>query len=679
MHRNLNSSFEDSTRLSPHAKRDHKNPRLSHGRTDKENLRRSFESSGAHPKNNLPHSHTFAANSPSYANPKEHTEEMNMIPVNNLINSLPKKPLELRDNSQNRLNTSHHKINYEENFERRDDSQYGNNELLSLRKALNEAQLKNTALSKDLSKFQHESSMLHLQIRRNEIRIGELTESRASDQIKIAELASQKSQLANEVNKLRIESHDSTHKTKENVDNLRKNLADVEAVIQRKHKNMTRCAKHLRHAMHALQNLLYDMEMNKSPACQNLMDKIQEIVERMLHIATANNSTEENLDHEENLDSGMSRSVKSMMDKYELENNELKDHIGYLEGLLQKERFKTKTLLPQYRETVDKLKRTAYGMKEKLQESQNQRKEERTKFTHDYQEVKKANKSLAEEIKELKTINVELNGRTRQYETLVTQNEEKVQKLIQDHQRLEQLVHIMKKNEEAQKNKENSEEHYRKKPRASSKDLHRSSNKIAIETDTEDTSATRSSLPRSSSASRSKHVHSRDPQSLRSRDGNLEFTFENSEKFSQTLNQAKRRSSSKHSSKNALNKSIDVDRLRSSTVSKSFWVENSSSITPNDNAELMARCFTLQKSRCDESVNQPCPIEQQKNGGPRGFFGSQLEGFQESESMQRESEQETSFNDIKDEIASLENEIGEIDNYMKDQMNTVNSTYIIDN
>jgi len=273
-------------------------------------------------------------------------------------------------------------------------------------------------------------------------------------------------------------------------------------------------------------------------------------------------------------------------------------------------------------------------------------------------------------------MNSELNGRTKHYESLVTKNEEKVQKLIQDHRRLEKLVKIMKKNEEANKlsnDQESDSRHYKK--RAYSRDPQKSSNnKIAIETDGEDTSAARSSLPRSSSASRGskQHIHTRDHHSLRSREGNFEFTFENSNKLSQTLSMESRRNN-----KNPLNKSIDVDRLRSSKLAKSFWVEDPASIAPNnDNSELMARCFTLQKSRCDDTDNQPSVIEHKSQGGPRGFFGSQLEGYQEAESTQRESEQETSFNDIKDEIASLENEIGEIDNYMKDQMNTVNSTYI---
>lgn len=190
MHRNLNASFEDTS----YSKRSHKNPHGSRSKNDKENLRRSFEGGAPLSKNNIPHSHTFAANSPSYANPKEHTEEMSVIPVSNLLNYPPKKPIELRDNSQNRLNTSHHKINYEDDT--KEQNFYSNSELISLRKALNEAQIKNTAMSKDLSKFQHENSMLHLQIRRNEIRISELTESRASDQMKIADLASQKSQLS---------------------------------------------------------------------------------------------------------------------------------------------------------------------------------------------------------------------------------------------------------------------------------------------------------------------------------------------------------------------------------------------------------------------------------------------------------------------------------------------------
>ena len=79
------------------------------------------------------------------------------------------------------------------------------------------------------------------------------------------------------MNKLRLESHDSSHKSKENVENLRKTLADNEEAIQKKHKKMTRCAKHMRHAIHALQNLLFDLEVTKNPACQNILEYIIKI------------------------------------------------------------------------------------------------------------------------------------------------------------------------------------------------------------------------------------------------------------------------------------------------------------------------------------------------------------------------------------------------------------------
>ncbi len=110
-------------------------------------------------------------------------------------------------------------------------------------------------------------------------------------------------------------------------------------------------------------------------------------MDRILNIASSpkHHSQEDNSSHDEEHE--MSRSMKGMMEKYQLENNELKDHIAYLENLLQKERFKTKTLLPQYRETVDKLKRTAYGMKERLQETQNIRKEEKSKLTSEVNET----------------------------------------------------------------------------------------------------------------------------------------------------------------------------------------------------------------------------------------------------------------------------------------------------
>ena len=104
-------------------------------------------------------------------------------------------------------------------------------------------------------------------------------------------------------------------------------------------------------------------------------------MDRILNIASSpNHNHSEETNSNDGEEHEMSRSMKGMMEKYQLENNELRDHIAYLENLLQKEKFKTKTLLPQYRETVEKLKRSAYGMKERLQESQNLRKEEKNKL-----------------------------------------------------------------------------------------------------------------------------------------------------------------------------------------------------------------------------------------------------------------------------------------------------------
>lgn len=73
--------------------------------------------------------------------------------------------------------------------------------------------------------------------------------------------------------------------------------------------------------------------------------------------------------------------LKEILANCQKENGELKDHILYLDSLLQKEQAKSKELLPQYRESVDKLRKGAHILKEKLKETHHQRKDEKRHLT----------------------------------------------------------------------------------------------------------------------------------------------------------------------------------------------------------------------------------------------------------------------------------------------------------
>jgi len=106
---------------------------------------------------------------------------------------------------------------------------------------------------------------------------------------------------------------------------------------------------------------------------------MQDIVTRILNLAGNNNTQEIHNEGDKSASSDYETShvLKEMVSKYQTENGELKDHILYLDNLLQKEQTKNKELLPQYRESVDRLRKGAHILKEKLKETQQQRKEEK--------------------------------------------------------------------------------------------------------------------------------------------------------------------------------------------------------------------------------------------------------------------------------------------------------------
>jgi len=110
---------------------------------------------------------------------------------------------------------------------------------------------------------------------------------------------------------------------------------------------------------------------------------MQDITIRISNLA-GNNSTQDLYNEGDKSASSeyeTSQMLKEMVSKYQTENGELKDHILYLDGLLQKEQTKSKELLPQYRESVDKLRKGAHILKEKLKETKHQRKEEKRLMT----------------------------------------------------------------------------------------------------------------------------------------------------------------------------------------------------------------------------------------------------------------------------------------------------------
>jgi len=74
------------------------------------------------------------------------------------------------------------------------------------------------------------------------------------------------------VQRLKAETHDSTYKTKEDVESLKKNLVDIEALVEIKNKNINRHAKHLKTALNSLKNSMLSSEGSMSPHCQDLFE-----------------------------------------------------------------------------------------------------------------------------------------------------------------------------------------------------------------------------------------------------------------------------------------------------------------------------------------------------------------------------------------------------------------------
>ncbi len=77
-----------------------------------------------------------------------------------------------------------------------------------------------------------------------------------------------------EVQRLKAETHENTCKTKENVETLKKNIADIENLIESKNKTILRQSKHLRLAINSLQNCLSESGIPLTLHCEHLLEYI---------------------------------------------------------------------------------------------------------------------------------------------------------------------------------------------------------------------------------------------------------------------------------------------------------------------------------------------------------------------------------------------------------------------
>jgi len=689
MHKPHNVSFDESLNFSTYERPGRSS--LSNIKFNKENHEYSYSSHNASikiPSNNP----TFAANSPQCSNIHDSIDEIHSIPSNKLSDNFTfKKPLELRDNNKMRCNTP--QTNYDEmngSFEKSFEYQ-GNdvyllkNEVSALRKALNEANTKNASLTKELSKIQHEYSLSQIQIRRNESRISELTENRTAEQAKVNELVLQRNQLNSEVQRLKAETHDSTYKTKEDVESLKKNLVDIEALVEIKNKNINRHAKHLKTALNSLKNSMLSSEGSMSPHCQDLFEKMQDITIRISNLA-GNNSTQDLYNEGDKSASSeyeTSQMLKEMVSKYQTENGELKDHILYLDGLLQKEQTKSKELLPQYRESVDKLRKGAHILKEKLKETKHQRKEEKRLMTEKLQEAEEANKSLVGDIIKYKEINSQLNGQIKHYELLAIQNEEKVQKLIKDHSRLESLIQTIKKSEEQPYRRSSRHEIYedndqirtKKEIRSHSKD-YRCTTLMSTEGDEP---YSRNFIPRSNSMTKGRPnipKNNYKDQHLYQKDRIAEYPHEQNARMAKTFSSEKGRNQNPF-----LTGSLEAERTKLNPNGKGYWTNPQGRISPNQattESSMRKSISNYQTQDRYESNHFQREEDYDRNHSDRKLDKSFVKEKEENESecLDRDSDQEASLYDLKDEIASLDNEIGEIDRYMKEQLDTEGSTYL---
>ncbi len=119
-----------------------------------------------------------------------------------------------------------------------------------------------------------------------------------------------------------------------------------------------------------------------------------------------------------------------------MENEDLKDHILYLDNLYQKEQAKNKEILPRYRESVEQLKKRVCFLKDNFIETQQLLKEDKDVYSENVsshfhfgiyywkmKELEQVKKTLLGEVIKFKDINKELKAEIKSYEHIIKQSE----------------------------------------------------------------------------------------------------------------------------------------------------------------------------------------------------------------------------------------------------------------
>jgi len=162
------------------------------------------------------------------------------------------------------------------------------------------------------------------------------------------------------------------------------------------------------------------------------------------------------------------------------------------------------------------------------------------------------------------------------------------------------------------------------------------------------------------------------------RERSIDYAQDQSSKMSRTFSAEKGRNQNPF-----LTGSLEAERNKTSQNNKGFWQNSQGRISPSqgnpEGVNLRKASLNYQTQDRYESNHYVRDEEYNRNASDRKHeksFDREEKEENESQFITRESDQENSIYGLKDEIASLDNEIVEIDRYMKEQLDTEDSTYI---
>lgn len=217
-------------------------------------------------------------------------------------------------------------------------------------------------------------------------------------------------------------------RAKEDLENLRFTLVEVEETMERKSQRSSKVLTKIKVVASTLESLIEAFGRDESTKSKKLFEKLYHLIEKASQIAVIKNTAEfrqlKSVDEDDNLES-----LNQFIYESQKENQELKKEIASFKNQSLKEITKNKEIISQYKSSVARLKNNTQLIRDKLKDVQNIRLTEKDQYKKKIAMLEENNKKLSDQNETLKNLNKRLNTQLEESERQNNENIFKIKKL----------------------------------------------------------------------------------------------------------------------------------------------------------------------------------------------------------------------------------------------------------